>query len=256
MWDLCWWWHVTVKVWDQSRVLGQWKHCLHPTLHCVKTILWVSFNYLWVGHDWIAMIFSRFFDSVQMQWSTLLDIQLINSKVGLEKKIEACQQSKVIEFYPKIFSTCWSCCAKTEGGGNSILWTLTFAPILVKVSDSSTVVNERSVIEQEGWRSIRKGPMIKMIESAVVLSAVGRSKIEVRSAQELSFYLTSSLAGSSTVGHQLLVSVEVNIDMQRNLLFRNSDSWTWKWSLILTRTFRVQTQVFKIVNACDKTTKL
>ena len=65
-----------------------------------------------------------------------------------------------------------------------------------------------------------------MKESAVVLSAVGRSKIEVRSAQELSLYLTSSLASSSAVGHQLLVSVEVDIDIQRNLLLRNPDSWT------------------------------
>lgn len=68
--------------------------------------------------------------------------------------------------------------------------------------------------------------MIKMIQSAVVLSAVGRPKIEIRSAQEFSLNLASSLASSRAVGHQLFVSVEVNIDMQRNLLFRNSDSWT------------------------------
>ena len=142
---------------------------------------------------------------------------------------------------------------KDWGWRKITLWTLTFAPILVKVSDSASVIDEGPVIDKEGGWSIRQRPVVKMIQSAVVLSTIGRSQIEVGSAQELSFNLASSLTRSSTVGHQLFVSVEVDIDMQRNLLFRNSDSWTWKWSFILARTVRVQTQVFKIVNACDKT---
>ena len=60
--------------------------------------------------------------------------------------------------------------------------------------------------------------MIKVIEPAVVLSAVGRSKVKVGTTQEFGLDLTSSLTSGSTVGHQLFVCVEMNIDMQRYLL--------------------------------------
>ena len=49
--------------------------------------------------------------------------------------------------------------------------------------------------------------------------------------------------------HQLFVCVEMNIDVQRNFLVRNSNPWCGESSLILAGGVRLQTEVLEVVNA-------
>ena len=49
--------------------------------------------------------------------------------------------------------------------------------------------------------------------------------------------------------HQLFVSVEMNIDVECNLLVRNSNTWGGESSLVLTGGVRLQTEVLEVVNA-------
>ena len=76
---------------------------------------------------------------------------------------------------------------------------LTFASVLIEGSNPASVVDERAVIEEKGGGSIRESPVIQVIKSAVVLSAIRRSQVQIRPAEKLCLNLTGSLAGCRTV---------------------------------------------------------
>ena len=48
---------------------------------------------------------------------------------------------------------------------------LTFAPIFIECSNSASVVNKRTVIEEKGGGSVRQSPVVQMVQPAVVLGA-------------------------------------------------------------------------------------
>ena len=119
--------------------------------------------------------------------------------------------------------------------------------------------------------------MIQVIQATVVLSSIGRTKVEVGPTQELSLNLTSSLTCSSAVGlqvdmmvklyletniwdqfiyHQFFVCVKVNIDMKSNFLIRNSNSWCCECSVIFTGSISIETQILKIINTWDRSMKI
>ena len=77
---------------------------------------------------------------------------------------------------------------------------LTFAAILVKCPDPASVVNERSVIEEEGAGAIREGPVVQVVQPAVVSSPPRGPQVQIWATQELRLNLTSSLTCSCTIG--------------------------------------------------------
>ena len=56
---------------------------------------------------------------------------------------------------------------------------LTFAAVLVECPDPASIVNQRPVIEQEGGGAVRKGPVIQMIQPAVVSLTPWGSQIQI-----------------------------------------------------------------------------
>ena len=48
---------------------------------------------------------------------------------------------------------------------------LTFAPIFIECSNSASVVNERTIVEEKGGGSVRQSPVVQMVQPAVVLGA-------------------------------------------------------------------------------------
>ena len=56
---------------------------------------------------------------------------------------------------------------------------LTFAAILVKCPDPASVVNERSVIEEEGAGAIREGPVVQVVQPAVVSSPPRGPQVQI-----------------------------------------------------------------------------
>ena len=48
---------------------------------------------------------------------------------------------------------------------------LTFASVLIESSNPASVVYERSVIEEEGGRTVGESPVVQMVQPAVVLGA-------------------------------------------------------------------------------------
>ena len=77
---------------------------------------------------------------------------------------------------------------------------LTFAPIFIECSNSASVVNKRTVIEEEGGGSVRQSPVVQVVQPAVVLSSIRRPEVEIGSAEKLCLNLTGSLASGRTVG--------------------------------------------------------
>ena len=80
------------------------------------------------------------------------------------------------------------------------------------------------------------------------MSPGGRAKVKVGPAEELRFDLAGALAGRGAVRHQLLVRVEVNVDMQRDLAVRDANPGRREASVVLARVFSHQTEVLEIVN--------
>ena len=62
---------------------------------------------------------------------------------------------------------------------------LTFAAVLVECPYPAPVVDQRSVIEEEGGGAVRKGPVVQVVQPAVVSLAPRRSQIQIRPTQEL-----------------------------------------------------------------------
>ena len=78
---------------------------------------------------------------------------------------------------------------------------LTFAAILVVGADSVAVGDiERGVAVKEGTDTVGQGPVVEVVELAVVVVAVGRAGEEKGSAQELALNGTRATTGLQTVG--------------------------------------------------------
>ena len=134
---------------------------------------------------------SRFYSSrrtfsLNASWSmkyNLLGICLHSKKIQLK------QSTKVQRPTLRYWDYTWE-----------LLGRLTFASVLVEGADPAPVVDERPVVEEEGGGTVREGPVVQVVQAAVVLGPVGRAEVEVGPAEELRLYLTSSLTGGRTVG--------------------------------------------------------
>ena len=56
---------------------------------------------------------------------------------------------------------------------------LTFAAVLVECPDPSSIVNQRPVIEQEGGGAVREGPVVQVVQPAVVSLAPRGPQIQI-----------------------------------------------------------------------------
>ena len=77
---------------------------------------------------------------------------------------------------------------------------LTSAAVLVECPYPAPVIDQRSVIEKEGGGAVRKGPVIQVVQPAVVSLAPRGAQIQIRPTEELGLNLTSSLARGGAVG--------------------------------------------------------
>ena len=78
---------------------------------------------------------------------------------------------------------------------------LTFAAILVVGADSVAVGDvERSVAVKEGTDTVGQGPVVEVVELAVVVVAVGRAGEEEGAAQELALDGAGATTGLQAVG--------------------------------------------------------
>ena len=101
------------------------------------------------------------------------------------------------------------------------------------------------------WAPAQSTPKLGQISNMTILFVtVGRPEEEIGPAQELGLDLAGALAGGGAVGHQLLVGVEVDVDVERDLLVRHADPRTGEAALVLARVVRVQAEVLEVVNPC------
>ena len=77
---------------------------------------------------------------------------------------------------------------------------LTFAAVLVECPDPAPIIDQRAVIEEEGGGTVGEGPVVQVVQPAVIGLSPRRPQIQIGATQELGLYLTSSLTGSRAVG--------------------------------------------------------